>query len=102
MYDKVQKEWRKERDRVEREFTRVTAYDAYRADDVRDLQRRHERLMTTDMAVVVSPGQNEIEHMRALGIDVAAPPSHERRRPRGQVQGLEGSVAPRVPYVPWG
>jgi type I restriction enzyme, R subunit len=77
MYDKVQTHWRAERDRVERELARVTAYDAsYRADDVRDLQRRHERLMTTDMAVVVSPGQNEIEQMRALGIDVVP---HRRR-----------------------
>jgi type I restriction enzyme, R subunit len=77
MYEKVQNHWRAERDRVEGELVRVGAYDAPSGpDDVRDLQRRRESLMTTDMAVVVSPGQNEIEQLKALGIDVVP---HRRR-----------------------
>jgi type I restriction enzyme R subunit len=34
------------------------------------LQQRLEVLTTTDMAVIVSPGQNEIAQMKALGLDI--------------------------------
>ena len=36
----------------------------------RELQQRLDVLTTTDMAVIVSPGQNEIEQMKALGLDI--------------------------------
>jgi type I restriction enzyme R subunit len=41
-----------------------------------ELQRRREILETTDMAVIVSPGQNEIEQMKKLGLDIVA---HRKR-----------------------
>ncbi len=35
-----------------------------------ELRQRLEVLTTTDMAVIVSPGQNEIEQMQKLGLDI--------------------------------
>jgi type I restriction enzyme R subunit len=43
---------------------------------VQELRARLDTLKTTDMAVVVSPSQNEIESMRALGLDIEP---HRRR-----------------------
>ncbi|HCK81261.1 MAG TPA: hypothetical protein DIC59_07320, partial [Candidatus Competibacteraceae bacterium] len=36
-----------------------------------ELRQRLEILTTTDMALIVSPGQNEIAQMQALGLDIA-------------------------------
>jgi len=66
MYEKVQKHWKSERDRVWKELT-PSSFDKEKRDQLRD---RLDVLDTTDMAVVVSPGQNEIEHVKKWGIDV--------------------------------
>jgi type I restriction enzyme R subunit len=66
MYDKVRKHWTTETARVQKELAK-TAQDAARA---AALQQQLEVLTTTDMAVIVSPGQNEIEQMKKLGLDI--------------------------------
>jgi hypothetical protein len=72
MHDKVQGYWKDERSRVEKELAKAESYDS-RADlgDVAELRERLHVLTTTDMALVVSPAQNEIEQMRRLGLDIA-------------------------------
>src|SRR5208282_4145664 len=40
------------------------------ADEQEELHRRLEVLTTTDMALIVSPGQNEIAQMKALSLDI--------------------------------
>jgi type I restriction enzyme, R subunit len=66
MHDKVRKHWRSERERVQKELAR---YDL--AEDKREeLSKRLNVIETTDMALIVSPGQNEIEQMRKLGLDI--------------------------------
>ena len=65
MYDKVKKYWAAEQERVGKEL-------GWAAGEKREeLLRRLEVLKTTDMAVIVSPGQNEIAQMRKLGLDIA-------------------------------
>ncbi len=66
MHDKVRKHWGEERQRVQKELSR---YDlaAERKDELLD---RLGVLNSTDMALVVSPGQNEIEQMKKLGLDI--------------------------------
>jgi len=63
---KLRKYWAAERDRVSKELAR---YDL--AAEARDeLSKRLDVLNTTDMALIVSPGQNEIEQMRRHGVDI--------------------------------
>ena len=45
-------------------------------DRLREYQQRLEVLTTTEMALIVSPGQNEVEQMKALGLDIV---SHRHR-----------------------
>jgi type I restriction enzyme R subunit len=66
MHDKVKKHWTDETARVQKELGR---YDLPKAEQA-TLRQRLEVLTTTDMAVIVSPGQNEIEQMKKLGIDI--------------------------------
>ena len=66
MHEKVQKFWKAERGRVWKNLT-PSSFDKEKRDELRE---RLEVLDTTDMAVVVSPGQNEIEQMKKWGIDV--------------------------------
>ena len=66
MYDKVQTYWQKELRRVERAIVGKPANAAER----KDLEERLDNLKTTDMAVVVSSGQNEIAQMQKLGLDI--------------------------------
>ncbi|MFH1023568.1 MAG: type I restriction endonuclease subunit R [Planctomycetota bacterium] len=73
MHDKVRKHWQAERERVETELKRLTKGSGPTLDEsaeVSDLRARLDILKTTDMALVVSPGQNEIEHMKKLGLDI--------------------------------
>jgi len=42
--------------------------DPYR---IRDLRERLDVIQTTDMALIVSPGQNEIDQMKRLGLNIA-------------------------------
>ncbi len=66
MYDKVRKYWALETERVRREMGRYNLDAATQG----DLNEQLRRLETTDMALIVSPGQNEIEQMRKLGLDI--------------------------------
>ena len=66
MYEKVQKYWHAERERVEMVLKRTRLSDEEHA----ELTERLNVLTTVDMAVVVSPGQNEIEQMKKWAIDV--------------------------------
>ena len=85
MHDKVRKHWQAERERVESELLRLsTDHSEFDTDRVRELERRLHTLATTDMAVVVSPGQNEIEQMKAFGIDIVPPPTEDEQRATGR------------------
>ena len=71
MHDKVRKHWTAERERVEKELARLTNYGTERNPvTVAELRARLEVLKTTDMALIVSPGQNEIPLMKKLGLDI--------------------------------
>ncbi|HMJ90094.1 MAG TPA: DUF559 domain-containing protein, partial [Candidatus Acidoferrum sp.] len=95
MHDKVRKHWAAERERVEGEIAELSKYpvgddvrrlksnqsesrhlDSYNPEKIRELQARLELLNSTDMALIVSPGQNEIQQMKKLGLDIEA---HRRR-----------------------
>jgi type I restriction enzyme R subunit len=75
MHDKVRKHWNDERAKVERD---LAARYGQGADTDRDaeLKLRLDVLKSTDMALIVSSGQNEIEQMKKLGLDIAP---HRRR-----------------------
>jgi len=77
MHDKVQQHWAAETARVRKELGR---YDLPKREQAA-LRERLEVLTTTDMAVIVSPGQNEIEQMKKLGIDIEP---HRRRMNESQ------------------
>ena len=81
MYDKVKKHWAAETLRVETELRR---YDLSKAEQAA-LEQRLEVLTSTDMAVIVSPGQNEIEQMRKLGLDIEP----HRKRMNDSQPGLD-------------
>ncbi len=66
MHDKVRVHWEAEKARVHAALGR---YDLL-ASERGSLKQRLEVLSTTDMAVIVSPGQNEIEQMKKLGLDI--------------------------------
>ena len=85
MYDKVKKCWAAETVRVNKELEELriqprggemtlgqAQHDLRRA----ELKHRLEVLNSTDMAVIVSPGQNEIEQMKKLDLDIEP---HRRR-----------------------
>ena len=69
MYDKVRKYWEIERKNVERQLSELSGSSS-QADRVKELRDRLQLLTSIDMAVVVSPAQNEIEQMKALGLDI--------------------------------
>lgn len=77
MHDKVRKHWAAETGRVKRELAR---YDLT-AEAKDELLDRLHVLTTTDMALIVSPGQNEIEQMKKLGLDILP---HRRRMNESQ------------------
>jgi type I restriction enzyme, R subunit len=77
MHDKVRTSWGAEAERVQRELGRADLSSGERA----TLGRRLEVLTTTEMAVIVSPGQNEIEQMKKLGLDIEP---HRRRMNESQ------------------
>src|SRR5207247_1255533 len=72
MHDKVRKHWAAERERVENELGRYDTAAGRKA----ELLARLDVLKTTDMALIVSPGQNEIEQMKKHGLDIVP---HRRR-----------------------
>ncbi|MCM8613907.1 type I restriction endonuclease subunit R [Accumulibacter sp.] len=79
MHDKVKKHWDAETARVQQELGELALAprggEATREQARRDLRKAELKarlavLTTTDMAVIVSPGQNEIEQMKLLGLDI--------------------------------
>jgi type I restriction enzyme R subunit len=66
VHDKVRKHWQVELVRVRKELVRYNLPAAEKP----VLEQRLDVLQTTDMALVVSPGQNEIEQMKAQGLDI--------------------------------
>ncbi|MEK6795714.1 MAG: type I restriction endonuclease subunit R [Spirochaetota bacterium] len=81
MYDKVRQHWLVERKRVEAELTKARK-DKLDGDRISGIADRFEVLKTTDMALIVSPGQNEIEQMKALGLDIVP---HRKRMKEGKL-----------------
>jgi len=76
MHDKVRKHWAAEHERVDKELAQL----GYRPKEeqetgshkahVAELSERLNVLKTMDMALIVSPGQNEIQQMQARGLDI--------------------------------
>lgn len=82
MYDKVQKYWSEENARVRAE---LAGYKTLTATRRAELNERLRVLEETDMALVVSPGQNEIEEMKKLGLDI----EKHRQRAKTSKPGLD-------------
>jgi len=90
MHDKVKAQWAAETQRVQKELGEL-AYQPRGGETTPELARRDARmaelkarlavLITTDMAVIVSPGQNEIEQMKKLGLNIEP---HRRRMNESQ------------------
>ena len=85
MYDKVRLHWLVETAQVETELGQLaylpvvggmSAELARREARTAELKQRLSVLTTTDMAVIVSPGQNEIQQMQERGLDIAV---HRKR-----------------------
>jgi len=70
MYDKVRKYWEIERKDVELKLSQLYRTAASDVEGVTGLRQRLHLLTSTDMAVIVSAGQNEIEQMKSLGLDI--------------------------------
>jgi type I restriction enzyme, R subunit len=78
MYDKVQKYWERHSERLRRELAAVETLHAtsLRHDDATSLRDRISYMEETDMAVVVSQGQNEVEDMARKELNIIP---HRRR-----------------------
>lgn len=76
MYHKVRKYWQSETDAVKRELSGLKPFTPGLAEKKAALEERLKVLTATDMALIVSPGQNEIEQMKRFGIDMV--PHRER------------------------
>ena len=70
MYNRVCRYWEEEQQRVEGQLAKLSKFTESDPDEVRMLNERLRILNGTDMAVVVSPGQNEVEQMAKLGLDI--------------------------------
>jgi type I restriction enzyme R subunit len=70
MYDKVQKHWKVAMARLQKELTAADPADKP------ELEKRLQFFQQTDMAVVVSQSQNEIEEFKKKGLDIA---THRKR-----------------------
>ena len=81
MYDKVRKHWDEETARVRREMERPDLNESQKG----ELWQRQELLESTDMALIVSPAQNEIADMQRLGLDIAP----HRKRMNDAEPGLD-------------
>jgi len=90
MHDKVKSYWAAETERVQKELGELAYHprggeaspeQARRELRVTELKERLAILTTTAMAVIVSPGQNEIEQMKKLGLDIEP---HRRRMNESQ------------------
>ena len=90
MYDKIKVHWEAETARVQKELGELaylprggemSAEQARRDARMAELRQRLAVLTSTDMALIVSPGQNEILQMQALGLDIAP---HRKRMNESQ------------------
>jgi type I restriction enzyme R subunit len=79
MFDKVKAHWAAETARVQKELGELhylpsaggmTPEQAQRDARMAELKQRLGVLTSTDIALIVSPGQNEIQQMQALGLDI--------------------------------
>jgi type I restriction enzyme R subunit len=79
MHDKVKLRWAADMAKTQKELGELayvpieggmTAEQARRDVRMAELKQRLNVLTTTDMAVIVSPGQNEIQQMQKLGLDI--------------------------------
>lgn len=78
MYDKVDAYWQADLEATQQELSQLatpraggmSAGEAKRDRRMAELKARLNVLTTTDMAVIVSPGQNEIEQMREKGLEI--------------------------------
>ncbi|HWQ26645.1 MAG TPA: type I restriction endonuclease [Chlorobaculum sp.] len=77
MYDKVQRFWMEERGLVRQQLVRYDLSSERRS----ELLERLQVLESTDMAVIVSPGQNEIGQMQQIGLDIV---KHRKRMVESQ------------------
>lgn len=79
MHDKVRHFWGRERTQVQKEVAKLDAKKT-RTDDelvkLKELKARMAVIERTDMALIVSPGQNEVEQMKQLGLDIV---QHRKR-----------------------
>ena len=74
MHNKVRAHWEVERADVERQLAaafKVQERTPELLDQIQALNAKLAAMQATDMALIVSPGQNEIEQMRKLGLDIA-------------------------------
>jgi type I restriction enzyme R subunit len=94
MHDKVKAHWAAETARVQSEVGELaylssggemTPEQARRDLRMAELKQRLEVLTSTDMAVIVSPGQNEIQQMQARGLDIEP----HRKRMNDSQPGLD-------------
>ncbi len=69
MYVKVRSHWEAENAKMEKELMKLTSFKESDPERVRFLNDRL-ALKSTDMALIVSPAQNEIEQMAKLGFDI--------------------------------
>jgi type I restriction enzyme, R subunit len=77
MHDKVRKHWAAELERAREQLGRYSLAEA----EKQALRERLTLLATTDMALIVSPGQNEIEQMKKRGLDIVP---HRKRMNESQ------------------
>ncbi|MBK6961447.1 MAG: type I restriction endonuclease subunit R [Gammaproteobacteria bacterium] len=99
MYDKVKVHWAAEAARVQKELGELhyqpnhpnaggmTSAQARRDLRMAELKQRLAVLTSTDMAVIVSPGQNEIAQMQTLGLDIEP---HRKRMNLSSTTGQPG------------
>jgi type I restriction enzyme R subunit len=93
MHDKVKLHWAAETARLREELGELTyrtgggmtPEQARRDLRMAELRQRLEVLTSTDMAVIVSPGQNEIQQMLTLGLDIEP----HRKRMNDSQPGLD-------------
>ncbi|HEY4246905.1 MAG TPA: type I restriction endonuclease subunit R [Lacunisphaera sp.] len=101
MYQKVARELGMETKRLKAEWRELDGLKRQRTDAelarLQEIRQRVDRIVALDMAVIVSPGQNEIEQMKKLGLDIVPhrkrmvesdPPLDERFKDTGDPLSL--------------
>lgn len=82
-------------------LSEMTPEQARRDLRMAELKQRLDLLTSTDMAVIVSPGQNEIQQMQTLGLDIE--PQADERIAAGAGREVQGHRRPATPRLlrPW-